>query len=212
MKSLFNKLAEALEALDKAGKRKQFDEKVKSEMTTEVRLNIAESILNVNISDKYGEAAKTTDPLKKTEDDLEEAKRDYAVLFGVEPRKKATNKETAQPITKNNGAVQNFVEGSPFNEGRSGGRNAGGTTVTETDSKITKKRKAMIESCADSMGCSKKEARAFLGLPPKKPKAYKNLSEGQQKEFDFARMIGISESDAFKLVALTGGYKEVSRR
>lgn len=176
MKSLYNKLAEALEALDKAGKRKQFDEKVRIEMTTETRLNLAESILGEKISNKY---------------------------------------ESAAPIKKNNGAGDTYVEGNPFRPveefRENGSRNAGGTTITETDPKITERRKLMVESVADSMGCSKKEARAFLGLPPKKPKGYKDLSEGQKKEFDFARAIGISEDDAFRLVAITGGYKQASR-
>jgi hypothetical protein len=51
-----------------------------------------------------------------------------------------------------------------------------------------------------------------IPMPGAKPAGYENLNEGQKKEFDFARMIGLSEADAFRLVKITGGYKEVSRR
>jgi hypothetical protein len=45
MKSIEIKFNEALEALDKAGKRKQFDEKVRSGMAIETKLNVAETVL-----------------------------------------------------------------------------------------------------------------------------------------------------------------------
>jgi hypothetical protein len=38
------------------------------------------------------------------------------------------------------------------------------------------------------------------------PAAYTKLNEAQKKEYDFARAIGISEADAFKLVKITLGY------
>jgi hypothetical protein len=117
--------------------------------------------------------------------------------------------EFKSPVVKNNGAGQNFVEGSPFNGDRANSYSPGYITVTETGetSETIKKKKLMVESVAAGMGISKAEARGVLGLPAKQPKGRKDLTEGQKKEFDFARMIGISEADAFKLVELTGGYK-----
>ena len=47
MKSIHVKLNEALEALDKEGKRKQYNEKVQPQMNVESRLNLAEAILGV---------------------------------------------------------------------------------------------------------------------------------------------------------------------
>ena len=51
-----------------------------------------------------------------------------------------------------------------------------------------------------------------IPMPSGKPAEYDKLNEGQKKEFDFARLIGLTEVDALKLVKATGGYKQVSRR
>jgi len=45
MKSIYVQFNEALEALDKAGKRKQFNDKQRSGMSIETQLNIAHTIL-----------------------------------------------------------------------------------------------------------------------------------------------------------------------
>lgn len=45
MKSVEIKFNEALAAVDKAGKRKQFDEKLQTGMTIETKLNVAEAVL-----------------------------------------------------------------------------------------------------------------------------------------------------------------------
>ena len=45
------------------------------------------------------------------------------------------------------------------------------------------------------------DKRKLLG---ERPAEYTNLSESQRKEFDFNRMIGISEADCFKLAKITG--------
>ena len=196
MKSIYNKLAEALDALDKAGKRKQFNEKVQPQMTTESRLNLAESILGEKIADKFGDVKKeSTNPLQLV--DIEEAKRDHAILFGLEP--KTTTKEGAAHIKKNNGAAANFVEGSPFNGDRSK------APITETNK--SKEHVGKSGKSGDQI------LRESLGIPEVKPSSeYDNLTEAQKREFNFARLIGISEADSFKLVKITGGYKQVSRR
>jgi hypothetical protein len=191
MKSIENKFAEALEALDKAGKRKRFDEASKNCGTIESKLNCAESILGARISDRFGEAAKTNNPLGL--EDIEESKRAFPLLFGLDP-KPATRE--AAPVRKNNGRVENFVEGSPFNEGRP-------TTEERVDP-----REAQVKNYMLTCKISEADARRVLGLAPKEVVA---LGKAASAEYQFARSIGISESEAMKLVNLTGGYKQVSR-
>ena len=62
MKSIEVQFNEALEALDKAGKRTQYDEKVRSGMAIETKLNVAESLLkeagvDINKLEEFFESA-----------------------------------------------------------------------------------------------------------------------------------------------------------
>jgi hypothetical protein len=189
MKSVYALFNEALAKLKEASAKK-YDEvfsKFPQGATIEVKLNMVEAALNT--------VKESANPLGL--EDIEEAKRDpaVAILFGIEPRQATTTKEAVPAVKMNNGAAQNFVEGSPFNEGRS-------NAVTETRS--TRK---------DIFAKGDKVLREALGITETKPSGeYEKLTEAQRKEFDFARTIGLSEADAFTLVKITGGYKQVSRR
>lgn len=201
MKSIHVKLNEALEALDKAGKRKQYNEKVQAPMTAETRLNLAESILGDKITKE------SANPLKL--EDIEESKRDYAVLFGTEPRPKATNKESAAaPIVKHNGRADNFNENDPLR--RAEGRPVQ-VTETHTPKDICAKGdKVMFDGLLKLGKITEAEHRKLTGT---KPAGYENLNEKQRKDFDFARLVGINEADAFKLARMTdNNFKEISRR
>jgi len=62
MKSIEVKYSEALDALDKAGKRKQFNDKVRKGMSIETQLNVAEGVLkeagvDVNNLEEFCESA-----------------------------------------------------------------------------------------------------------------------------------------------------------
>jgi hypothetical protein len=165
-----------------------------------------------NFQEKHGkllpeshkrEQVQESDPLGLT--NIDEAKRDYAVLFGVEPKTQATTTEkSAQPIKKHNGSADNFVEGSPLNGDR-------GKAFTNTDTRVevSKGDKALADGLLKLGKITEAEHAKLVG---KKPQGYEQLSEQQRKEFEFARMIGLSEVDAFRLVNITGGYKQVSRR
>lgn len=193
MKSVEVLFSEALAKLKEASAKK-YDEvfsKFPQGATIEAKLNAVEAALAT--------VKESANPLGLT--DIEEAKRDpaVAILFGVEQRQTTTtNKEHAAPIKKNNGAGDTFTEGNPFN----GGRGSSATAITEASS--TRK---------DIFAKGDKIIKEALGITEAKPSAeYAMLTEGQRKEFDFARAIGISEADAYKVVAITGGYKQVSRR
>ena len=89
MKSVENKFHEALSALDKAGKRKQFDEKVQAGWTIETKLNCALTVLEGSgIVESITESG-------------------WSLTF-----------KKAPPVKKNNGVRDNFLEGNPFNETR----------------------------------------------------------------------------------------------
>jgi hypothetical protein len=164
-----------------------------------------------NFKEKHGkllpeshkkEQVQESDPLGLS--NIDEAKRDYAVLFGVEPRAKANKKEVRPAIRKHNGTVDNFNEKNPFN----GDRQA----FTENDAPKTtcaKGDRALYDGLRSIGKITEAEHTKLVG---KKPEGYENLNEGQKKEWDFARLIGLSSDDAFRLVNITGGYKEVSRR
>ena len=200
MKSIHTKLNEALEALDKAGKRKQYNEKVQPPMTAETRLNLAEAILG----NKSTPTKESASPLKL--EDIEESKRDYAILFGVEPKAATTNKESAAPIVKHNGRADNWNENDPL-------RRADGAPVqmTETTPKdiCAKGDKAMFDGLLKLGKITEAEHAKLVG---KKPAGYEVLSEAQRKEFDFCLRIGITEADAFRVVgAKRSNLTEVSR-
>ncbi len=184
----------------------------------EVKANMCEAALKGeltadNFKEKHGkllpeshknEPVQESAPLGLT--NIDEAKRDYAVLFGVEPKTTTTKKEGAAPIKKNNGASQNFVEGSPFNGDRST------ATAENNPSKdvVAKSDKALADGLLKVGAITEAEHKKLTGNG--KPDGYEKLTEAQRKEFDFARAVGISEADAFRLLAITGNtFKEVSR-
>jgi hypothetical protein len=192
MKSLEVKFNEALAELKKKTSKEQYDEVCKQYMaitSIEAKLNCVVAALGMSES---------ANPLKL--ENIDEAKRDYAVLFGVEPKTHATTKEkNAQPIKKHNGSADNFVEGSPLN-----GDRGKAFTNTETRAEVSKGDKALADGLLKLGKITEAEHAKLLG---KKPEGYENLNEGQRKEFEFARMIGLSEVDAFRVVNITGGYK-----
>jgi hypothetical protein len=146
MVSVDVKFNEALEALDKVGKRAKFEEKRKAGSPIEVQLNLAETIL-----------------------------------------------KESRVIRKHNGAADNGYE-----------------TFTESANSINKgyfqetEGKSVLEKCDkilnESLGFSAEEQRVLAGQPPAE---YANLTEAQKRDFDFARLIGISEVDAFKVAKIT---------
>jgi hypothetical protein len=105
------------------------------------------------------------------------------------------------PITKHNGASQNFVEGSPFNEGR----NVNNQPKRYKDP-YAKGDQLLLESLRKTGDITEAEFQKLTG----KPAEYDNLTEVQKKSFDFAKSIGIKERDALNL-AMVGCFKEVSR-
>lgn len=120
----------------------------------------------------------------------------------------STNKKSVRNIKKNNGGAANFVEGSPLNGDR------GDATITENNTRqakaVAKGDKALADGLLKLGKITEAEHRKLTGC---KPEGYEQLSEAQRKDFDFARLVGISEADAFKLVKITGTtFKEVSRR
>jgi len=125
---------------------------------------------------------------------LEEAKREFPALFGVEPRTdgvKTITEAGQRTVNKHNGAADNFVEGSPFNEGR--------TPITATDNTpVIAMKEASVERLKKT-GLSEADARGILGLAPKQPEG---LTRRQAAEYTFAIRCGISESDALKLVKI----------
>ncbi len=141
MVSIEVKFNEALEALDKVGKRAKFEEKRKAGSPVEVQLNLAETIL-----------------------------------------------KESRVIRKHNGSADNghetFTESTnSINEGylqETDGKNifAGGDKIMD-----------------EALGFSAEEQRVLAGQPPAE---YANLSEAQKCDFNFARLIGISEVDAFQ--------------
>ncbi|MGE5052911.1 MAG: hypothetical protein ACM3WP_02000 [Acidobacteriota bacterium] len=154
MKSVETRFAEAMDALKKAGRTKQFNEKVKGCTTIEAKLNCAEAVL-----------------------------QDVGVV--------------REAIRKHNGASDNFSETNPFRpveEFRESANNFSPGYIKEVTDPCAKGDKILFEALG-------------IPMPGGKPEGYEKLNEGQKKEFDFARLIGLSEADAFKLVRITGGYK-----
>ena len=198
MKSLEAQFAEALEQLKKASASKYntvFDECQKLS-TLERKLNCVEAALK-------GTVKESANSLKL--ENIDEAKRDFGVLFGVEPKTTTTNNESA-PIKKHNGAVENFVEGSPFNGDR-GNVITGNNTPNNV---CAKGDRVMFDGLLQLGKITEAEHKKLTG---NKPEGYEKLSEQQRKEFDFCRAIGISEADSFRLTKIAGStFKEVGRR
>jgi hypothetical protein len=125
---------------------------------------------------------------------IEEAKLDpsVAMLFGNAPGVVKPITEAGQrTINKHNGEGDNFVEGSPFNEGRSAS-----TPITETANTRKEKSDRVLY---EALGYTAEQQRVLTG---KQPAAYDNFTAKQKKDFDFARLIGLSEADATKVATL----------
>ena len=202
MKSLEVKFNEALAELKKKTSADKYAEVCKQYIpltTIEAKLNCVEEALKTVL--------KESNPLKL--EDIEEAKRDYPALFGVEPRKATTNKESvAAPIVKHNGRGDNFNESDPLQ--RAEGKPVQMTETNTPQNVCSKGDKVMFDGFLKLGKITEAEHAKLVG---KKPAGYEQLSEKQRKEFDFARLIGINEADAFKLARMTGStFKEVSRR
>jgi hypothetical protein len=119
-----------------------------------------------------------------------------------------------QPTRKNNGAADRYVENNPLGltaqEFRESSNSFSPGYVQETTNPCAKGDKVMFDGLLKLGKITEAEHRKMTGA---KPEGYEKLTEAQRKEFDFARAIGISESDAFKVVTITGStFKEVSRR
>lgn len=161
MKSIEIRFSEAMDALKKAGRTKNFDEKAKSCTTIESKLACAEEVL-----------------------------KDAGVV----------RKESA---VKHNGAADNGHE--YFTE-------SSGNSFSPGYDKVTNLNESLDKITADGLlavgAITEAQHRKLTG---EKPKEYNQLSEQQQKDFDFCRAIGISEADSLTVVSLTP-IKEVSRR
>ncbi len=203
MKSIENKLNEALKALDKAGKRKQFDEASKSLTAIETKLNCAEEILGTKISDtfngKESDIAKAVKSLSDAQYQVfAEARRKNPSMTVQEQCEFACSLRRVQ---KHNGAGDNFNESDPFNEGRSNT-----TTITEADP-VTKKKLELVESLKTT-GVDEGLARGIAGLEPKVPEGLTRL---QEAEYTFAVRCGIKPDDALKLAKLAAPIRPHAR-
>jgi hypothetical protein len=134
---------------------------------------------------------------------IEEAKRDYPALFGVEPwPTKQPTTESKPVVKKHNGVTENFSESNPLQ--RADGKSA---PVTETDNTrkdpFAKGDKVMLEAMEARGQITKDEKRFLMGKKSIVAKeAYKKFSDRQKKEFDGAILLGFNESDALKLATL----------
>jgi hypothetical protein len=116
-----------------------------------------------------------------------------------------------EAIRKNNGAGDNFVEGNPLGrtveELRENSFSAG--YIKETTNLCAKGDKVLFDGLLKLGKITEAEHTKLTG---QKPQGYTELTEQQRKDFDFARLIGISEADAFKVAKIAStNFKEVSR-
>jgi hypothetical protein len=199
MKSIEILFNEALAKLKEASasQYEKTSEQCRSLPNIEAKLNCVDEALK--------SVMKESNPLSLS--DIEEAKRDHAILFGVEPKRTTTNKESAAaPIKKHNGSADNFSESNPFHRAEHRPVQA-----TENNKDTGSKSDKVLADGLLKLGKITEAEHATL--TGKKPAGYERLSEQQRKDFDFARLVGISEADAFKLMKVTGStFKEVSRK
>jgi hypothetical protein len=173
MKSIETLFAEAMEAVKKAGRRKQYEEATKTFTATtpiEVKLNTAEAVL-----------------------------KDAGIV------------RESKPIKKNNGTGDTFVEGNPLGRTVEELRESFSSGyIKENNNPHAKGDKVLFDGLLKMGKITEAEHRKMTGND--KPEGYGKLSEQQRRDFDFARAVGINESDAFTLVNITGRpFKEVSR-
>jgi hypothetical protein len=107
------------------------------------------------------------------------------------------------PIKKHNGVADNgrggfevFTESAnSFSEGY----------VTTKRNLFAKGDKALFNVMESEGRITSEQKRTLLG---EQPSEYDNLTEQQKKDFAFARAIGLSESDAFKVVRMPHGVRK----
>jgi hypothetical protein len=177
------KLSAVIEALKAKGGFSTFTEKSKTLTGVEPKLNCALAVLKetAGIAEFTNEAGK------------------WDLRF----------EEKAAPVVikKNNGTMQTFVEGDPFNGERS--THYAYEAVNETADPFAATDKLLCESMKLSPEDTK---RVMVGLGHRDDSVPDGLTEGQREEYRFARSIGISEADSLRLVNLTGGYSNDNKR
>ena len=187
MQSIETKFNEALATLKEkasASKYNQVVEEYSKLSTIESKFNCVEAAI--------AKVVKEADPLGLS--NIEEAKLDpmIAILFGNAPGVVKPITEAGQrTITKHNGAADNFVEGSPLNEGRSVS-----TPITETANTRKEKSEKVLH---EALGFTAEQQRVLSG---KQPAAYDSLTAKQKSDFDFARLIGLNEADSILVAKL----------
>ena len=125
-------------------------------------------------------------------------------------------KKQSAPITKNNGAGDNYVEGNPF--GRTVEEFREGSNNSPDAAKLEQFQERQFNSYVKS-GMSMSEASALSGWKPFDPANRANLTEVeklQQRQFNAYRKNGMSESEAsalsgFKLLR-PKGYEMLSEQ
>lgn len=175
MKSIETRFAEAMDAIKKAKRTKQYEEASKqftTGTTIEAKLNAAEAVL-----------------------------KDVGIV------------RESQPIRKHNGATDNYREGNPFGptveEWRESANNFSAGYIKEVTNPCAKGDKVLFDGLLKLGKVTEAQHAQLVG---KKPAGYEQLNEKQRKEYDFARLIGINEADAFKVARMTGKtFREVSR-
>lgn len=219
MKSVEVMFAEAMDALKKVGHTKQYEEASKAftkETTIEVKLNCVESILKdagiVRVKESGIPCVESAVARLSHEQYQVFAKRlGKNPQMSFEDQRKLAESilqgEIKEATTrKHNGAVENFVEGSPFNGDRGNNFSPGYTKHNTAKDVAAKSDKVMFDHMLKRGEITEAQHRKLTG---QKPLGYEKLSEQQRRDFDFACAIGISEADAFKLADITT-IKEVT--
>ena len=188
----FNEALAVLKAKTSPAKFTEVAEKYSKLPTIEAKLNCVEAAI--------AEVVKENDPLGLTS--IEEVMTDpsVAILFGREPRQVAQPTREAAPIKKHSGSAEHFVEGSPFNviEGRS----AAFVEGASPDSIFAKADAIMLETMTHPDTKQPLTEAEKAKVRGGKPAAYANFTETQKKDYDFARLVGISEADALRVATL----------
>jgi hypothetical protein len=189
MKDINIQFSEALAQLKKtasASKYNEVAEKFAKLPTIEAKLNSVEAAI--------AEVVKESSPLGLT--NLDEAKRDYPVLFGVEPRAAVTTKESKR-INHHNGRLDNFDESNPLQ--RADGRPADTAANSRRHDPFAKGDLILAEAAFKRGDITADQLRKLKGLAPAE---VEKLTEKQRKEYDTARLFNISEADSLILARM----------
>jgi phosphopantetheinyl transferase (holo-ACP synthase) len=208
MKSIEVKFNEAMAAVTKAGRMSQYQEASKTCTNIESKFAAAEDVLKAAGVTRTNESG----PISRL---THEQYQVFAKRLGKKPNMTVEEQTILaegimsgaikESTPKNNGAVDNFSESNPLRDFSPGYKE-----TTRTNNPCTKGDKILHDYMLQIGQINEAEHRKLIGL---KPVEYDALTEVQKKEFDFSPLIGISESDSFKLVKMTGNtLKEVSRR